>query len=108
MTRSRGFFNVEWERLTGTGSAPNRITTELPTAPSSGLVYLRVGENYTNAWPCLLAESDGHAGGWQLSVLDGYKRERRNITAPEDKLRFVNLTTGIRSISPDLTVADLS
>jgi hypothetical protein len=32
MTRSRGFFNVEWERLTGTGSGPNRITTELPTA----------------------------------------------------------------------------
>lgn len=30
------------------------------------------------------------------------------MTVPEDKLRFVNLTTGIRSISPDLTVADLS
>lgn len=51
MTRSRGSFNVEWERLTGTRSAPNRITTEIPTAPSSGQVYLRVGENYVNAWP---------------------------------------------------------
>ncbi len=34
MTSGRGSFHVEWERLTGTGSAPNRITTELPTAPS--------------------------------------------------------------------------
>jgi len=30
------------------------------------------------------------------------------MTAPEDKLRLVNLTTGTRFNSPDLTVADLS
>lgn len=107
MTSSRGSFHVEWERLIGTGSAPNRITTELPTAPSTGQVYLRAGKRYVNAWPYLLGESDRQAGDWQLRVLDGFKRERRNMTAPEDKLRFVNLATGIRSISPDLAVADL-
>jgi DNA-binding response OmpR family regulator len=108
MTSSRGSFRVEWERLAGIGSAPNRITTELPQAPSSGQVYLRVGEHYVSTWPYLLTEPDGSVGGWQLSVLDGIRRERRNMTAPEDKLRFVNLTTGTRSNSPDLTVADLS
>lgn len=40
-----------------------------------------LGESYVNAWPYLLAESDGQAGGWQLRVLDGFKRERRNMTA---------------------------
>lgn len=108
MTSSRGSFRVEWARLAGIGSAPDRITTELPQAPSSGQVYLRVGEHYVNTWPYLLAEPDGSAGGWQLSVLDGFKRQRHNMTAPEDKLRFVNLTTSARSNSPDLTVADLS
>jgi len=108
MTFSRGSFHVEWERLAGTGPTSNRITTELPTAPEKGQVYLRVGGNYVNAWPYLLAEFGGQSNGWHLSILDGFKRERRNMTTPEDKLRFVNLTTGTRSISPDLTVADLS
>lgn len=108
MTSSRGSFRVEWTRLVGIGSAPDWITTELPQAPSSGQVYLRVGEHYVNTWPYLLAEPDGSADGWQLSVLDGIKREHRNVTASKDKLRFVNLTTGIRSSSPGLTVADLS
>jgi hypothetical protein len=46
-----------------------------------------LGESYVNAWSSLLAESDGQAGGWRLSVLDRFKRERRNMTAPEDKHR---------------------
>ena len=35
MTSSRGSFQVEWERLAGTGSAPNRITTELRRRPQA-------------------------------------------------------------------------
>jgi len=108
MTASRGSFRVEWARLAGIGSAPDRFTTELRQAPSSGQVYLGVGEHYVNAWPYFVAEPDGSAAGWQLSVLDGIRRERRNMTSPEDKLRLVNLTTGTRSNSTDLTVADLS
>jgi len=108
MTSSRGSFQVEWERLGGIGSARNRITAELPQAPSSGQVYLRVGEHYINTWPYLLTEPDGSVGGWQVSVLDGIRREHRNMTAPKARLRFVNLMTGTRFNSPDLTVADLS
>jgi hypothetical protein len=51
---------------------------------------------YVNGWPYLLAESDGQADGWQLRVPDGFKRERRNMTTPEGKHRFVNLT--VRSV----------
>ena len=108
MTSSRTSFVVEWTRLAGIGFAPDRVTTELHQAPSSGQVYLRMGERYVNTWPFLLAEPDGQTGGWQLSVLDGFRRGRRNMTAPGDKLRLVNLTTGTRSNSPDLTIADLS
>jgi DNA-binding response OmpR family regulator len=108
MTSSRGSFGVEWARLAGIGSASDRITTELRQAPSSGQVYLRVGDRYVNTWPFLLAEPDGPTGGWQLSILDGFRRERRHMTAPGDKLRLVNLMTGTRFYSPDLTVADLS
>lgn len=103
-----GRFVVDLANIAGNASAVRWEPRVSEKPLEAGHAHLAVGEEPPiDMWPLILAEPGNMPGRWNVSVLDSCRSKNSRASADTDKLRYLDLTLGERTVSSARTVADV-